>query len=105
VNPARLDTALGREYVATPWVVLPSPDQAMVIGELSRHCGDDWHLSVDPSREALGGPCVHDTAHGDGVVQVNGGFPLCVGCATKLLGYLRLPGEQVEVTVLREDPT
>jgi len=98
-TPARV---LTQQLDAAPWVVLPTDHQAVIIGELSRFAGDDWHLSIDPTRTPADGLCAHDYGHGDGLIQVNDGFPLCVGCARKLLSYLCLPGERIEVTVLRE---
>jgi len=97
-----LDRAFGREYVAAPWVVLPTDHQALIIGELSRHASPDWTLIVDPSREPAAPGCTMDTAHGPGLVRVNDGFPVCACCADKLLSRIVYAGEEVCVEVLRE---
>lgn len=100
-----LDPALSSDYVAAPWIYLPADSQAQIIGELSRFCAPDWDLTIDPSVDSVSQVCFHDWAHGAGAVRVNNGFPLCVGCAVKLLtgpfGLLR-DGEHVAVEVLRE---
>lgn len=97
---AQLDTA--------PWPLLPDDQQAVVIGQVApfaRYCPTGCVLSIGPSRDPVTGPCATDWSHGDGLARVNLGFPLCVGCAVKLLtgpfGLFR-EGEHVTVEVLRE---
>lgn len=92
-------------HVAAPWIILPTDEQAQIIGELSRFCNPAWDLIIDPSTDPVSPACSHDWAHGAGTVRVNNGFPLCVSSAVKLLtgpfGLLR-DGERVYVEVLRE---
>jgi len=99
---ASLNRSLHREYVAAPWVVLPTDQQALIIGELSRHASPDWTLVIDPSREPAAAGCAMDTGHGPGLVRVNDGFPVCACCADKLLNGYLYAGEEVSVEVLRE---